>query len=1625
MKKEDMYRELLTHITDRLKDKHVLKQLGADEHRIEKLLRERHFRDSLKEMVTHEEVTCAEVLDAVKNIITEFSPEPEGGWLPFLFADGKNVLYPQNFPEVMEPQYLRGKIFYLETLRVCIEAERDFHGFVMTKHYALATFEECKGSPTRKEYENFLDFCRDTYLLEFMRIAAEVTPFNTGGHVAGVHNVAMHMARELKQCGLPVDLALMSGAAIGHDIGKFGCKDTESRRVPYLHYYYTDLLFKRFEMPTIGYIGANHSTWDLELENLSLESLLLIYADFRVKSTRENGKEIIHCYSLKDSFDVILGKLDNVDDAKRKRYVKVYSKLKDFEEFMVRQGAHPAMDKTVPEPQPETNTALLGGKELISVYKDVAIYHNINLMNILSHESSFTAILESARSERDWKHTRTYLNIIREYITYLSQRQKLLAISFLYELLMHKESDIRNEAAVIMGEIIVGYDTEYRKEIPEGMMAFLQVSSSVEQFRKYVKMILEPDHKLTEQHRMWLGYKLETLVGSILSNCKPSRRSEYLEVLLEEYLNTERDRFTAFIMVETAERMPMADVSLEKLDVLISFADYYSDTEDVELATTILLFANRLLDEEAFKNEKRVRDFAEHAAENIHNSQAVSIVFLKEIIRVKLGRKELRDIQLAKNTEKYINEAFMQNLKAATPWIAKLVNIHFLFYVTAAGRNTQPLHTTTHLVNLITGSECGDVRHLAGRTLVDMMDYLSLEQRNEVAMELLKGLELGESEYTKNIPKYLGGMLVKLRPEELEEVLDRLRELVITAPDATACVALDTVGYLIQNYNYYKQRYPDNTNHNARMHRLVGTLLRGMAHFHSMITQEACYVMGDFIFGQNVLPLKEKERIFHYMGKKALHIMHEEDEDSLSFLINTASMNHVYRFISEYLLECGDIVFMEGRGAAFFPGSFDPFSLSHKGIVDEIRKLGYTVYLAIDEFSWSKRTQAPLVRRKIAQMSCAEDTQVFMFPMEVPVNIANAANLAELRAMFPGKEVYIVVGSDVVINASAYKADPSENSIHTFSHIIFRRHGEEYDIEGKDILTGAHGISGEVVDLTLPLQLEDISSTRIRENIDLNRDISHLIDPMAQNYVYENNLYLREPQYKEVLAVRSIDCQVLDDDAVTDSIWRELEKTVLRNKTDTDLIRRNMHRNRLSLAVLRDNERGGVPIAMAAAGMIHTTDLMEEFNDLEMVMNIRNHAWGKMMVIKGIYGFRQENGYDYVQIVLTELLAHALAKDYTYCLYHGRPEMQERRKPVEEALTRQGFVRLSEKGAKDTVMAVDMHKPIVLNKNIESVIKEPLKSNPRVLGVIDEAHRRLQKALTKLEPGQLVLSFEAAVMYYKLVEKITQLNSVPEYVTYPRTLGRKMCVPFGKALRGNITPNTVTKALRTERVFNENMRGFSIEEFPGNAPITTQLQMIKSFDRDVIFVDDLLHKGYRINKITPLLKEAGLNIDKILTGIMTANGRDNIMSRGFEADCAYYIPNIRSWFVESTLYPFIGGDSVRTKGKKTAGLITSVNLIMPYVTPAFLASENVSAVYRLSMTCLENARNILKVLEEEYQKEFERNLTLDRLGEVIQVPTCPDKGRYMTYDVNVPASVYVENDIQQLGRLEYFTRMRT
>ncbi|MFA7662000.1 MAG: cytidyltransferase, partial [Anaerovoracaceae bacterium] len=307
--------------------------------------------------------------------------------------------------------------------------------------------------------------------------------------------------------------------------------------------------------------------------------------------------------------------------------------------------------------------------------------------------------------------------------------------------------------------------------------------------------------------------------------------------------------------------------------------------------------------------------------------------------------------------------------------------------------------------------------------------------------------------------------------------------------------------------------------------------------------------------------------------------------------------------------------------------------------------------------------------------------------------------------------------------------------------------------------------------------------------------------------------------------------------------------------------------------------------------------------------------------------------------------------------------------------------------------------------------------NERVLTVMDKAHRNLQMALTKLFPGNLVISFNAGVLHHKLVKMITVDNQVPAEPSPERRLGPYMCVPFGKILRVAAVPNTVTKTLHTDKVFEPDIQSFTIREYPNYSPLLHQVRTIKSFERSVILVDDLLHKGYRIRELDPLFKAENVNVRKLVVGILSGRGKDLMTIQKRKVDSAYFIPNLRAWFVESSIYPFIGGDSVARKGTENVSVIPSINLIEPYVAPAFLGQAEKETIYQFSLTCLENARDILTVLEEEYQVLYEKNLTLKRLGEVVISSRSPDQGDCLSYDLNLAPSVYVANDIEKLKRL--------
>lgn len=1555
-------------------------------------------------------ISCLDVVSAMMPLLTELHKRgaiddikadsyTPSDWIELTCDEILRLLFPNMPKGEVTRQVHPAALIICEVLHIVLTLGRKQRRMIPTFDIDMLRKSESDLYPAGDEYYRLLKSNRKNYVYEFHVLASQLKPFNTLGHVAGVHYVAMHMARQLAAKQVPVDLALISAAAATHDIGKFGCKDDEITRLPHLHYYYTDEFLLRMGFPAIAHIASNHSTWDLELENLSCENLLLIYADFRVKSTHdENGKEVINFYSLEESFEVILSKLENVDSAKRSRYERVYAKLHDFEEYMISIGVSPVLGVESESERGWKDAALLNAEQAKDRLKYLAVEHNINVMHRFESLNEFSDLLEEARSGGDWSNIHAYLNTLEEYYPYVSVVQKQLTISFLRELLINRGGDVRRQAAALIGKIIASYDEKYRKELPRGIRIPSGRINSVKLWDEHLQIVTEPDLKRTERQQRWIGYSLKSTLDALLENADESNRQQYLQQFIERLDPEGRNDAAIFILLDTVLEIKIDYLSAAHIRKILDFCEQVISKPVTEIQISVLRILHKIAAESGQKQmTETLRAKAERLVEfPIEEEHLVSVFYLRCKTREALGIEDelTEDYREKLKAHESINsEIFRDDLKADTPWVIKAVNIEVMLDELRGGRRREVFYIATHLANLLKVSERVTVRRRAGNRLLEIIDLLSRDQRQEIVIELTKGLEISDHQFSKYIPEYLGVLIMHMYPEELNELLYELKHLLESGNEKVTSVTLETLGVMLQNYSDYQDRFHEEDKvFFRRRDVIIGMLLSGMANYHEAVSREGFLVLGKMLFGSEQLSLQTKAEIFKVLHKKMLTLVEDRAGDTLRFFNNAASLNHIYRFISDYEFFFGELPLMETNKAAFFPGTFDPFSQGHKGIVTAIRDEGYEVYLALDEFSWSKNTQAREYRKKIMKMSCADEPGVYIFPDDQPINIANPEDIRKLKNLFEGKDVFIVVGSDVIANASSYHKDPEPDSIHSLNHVIFRRESlEQKAEEERSYEEGVKKITGKVVELTLPTHLEDISSTKIRDNIDNNRDVTSLIDPVAQSYIYDNALYMRQPMYKFILSAKSLNFSSMRDE------------------------------NGLRGCRITDASREDALIAEALVHNVESARLYNEFDDLQLASFVREHAAGRILVIHHIRADRSAIEEDVCQLIVTEVLSEALKDDYTYAVFHDgglQEESPKDQKYIIDVLLRQGFREIRIDGHATGCYGVDMRRPVTLIQNMNTVLKAPFNKNSRIQKALAKAHKRLQQSLVDMFPDTLILSYDSTVMHHKLIRMITEENGVPSEEKEKRVLGPYMCVPFGKILNGMAAPNTVTKTLHMEKSFSPNLENFRIREYPNYASIENQVKTIKSFHRPVILVDDILHKGYRMRRLDPILNENDVKVHKLLVGILSGSGRDLMSLQGRDIDSAYFIPNLNAWFVESTLYPFIGGDGVERHTGTIDDDFTSINMILPFMLPSFLARRcTKETIYNYSMVCLENARDIMKVLEEEYQKTFQKKLTLQRLPEAVNSPKLTDVGQCLDFDRAIAASEYIEDDIERLQRM--------
>jgi len=1594
----------------------------------------------LSEMLEAKDYTTQRLLRLMDPVLRTYVGRHKGSELPadiapLLLKFAVSCAFPHLLPEKIEKPWSRALTLFLEVARLLDSYMMSLgeDEWLQIHPLTLLADQEIDAMESPAEYKSFQAAFRQDYVYEMMKIHQDLTGFNNLDHVCGVHHLAVFIAKQMATAGVEIDLGRVSGAAAGHDIGKYGCQGSELKRLPYLHYYYTDVWFRKHKITYIGHVALNHSTWDLELENLPVESLVLIYADFRVKNKESrNYNSAMHIYPLDESFAVILSKLDNVDADKEKRYRRVYAKLRDFEDYLLGLGINTDLEATTAAgtwPGERNDYALMQGPEVVRHLKFRSIGNNVHLMHHLRDLSSLNTIIDVARSEIDPRNLREYLRIFADYSTYLSQSQKRAMLAFLYELLTVPEDDIRTQAARGIGRLIARYDEDYRKEIPEDAKLPEVEDNGLALFVQYLDQFVQPDHKIIPTHRAWIGGALGPMLESLFKNAQADAR-RYMQVLLSRYQKARKDKNdeVEVWLARAARFIPLNHcLSPEPVyDYLVGlFRRKDPKVRIAAMETCVALL--RVYGDDQLLVGKLVQGMARLVAAPRMASES----YLRNALAQKLP--------LAEEYQKHCQEVwdsfrqkhsyiFLSNLKASTDWVIKETQIEILLELAVYYRETDGLYTAMHFCNLLKVSGEEGVRTRAGKALLAVVPGLSSSQRNDVVIELMRALESDNYQFSEYIPTYLGRLLLELAPEELDEIVGEIVLKVRSANSRTAALLLATTGEAVAHYTSYRRRFHESErDFTDRLVRMLGILLNGLGNYDTQVKIVAFAVIGADIIASSVLDWAEKRKIFHMIAKKLLTLIEVKSNNSLTNLANAAAFNHIYRFISDYEFQYGSINLEVNQKIAFFPGTFDPFSLSHKQIATAIRDMGYEVYLQIDEFSWSKRTLPNGVRRNIINASIADELNVYIYPEDFPVNIANPIDLAMLRQNFPQGTVSFAAGADVIINASAYHvAGNDANLIATFPHIVFDRSEKDTSPEYLEQYSAAcQRITGGVTALKMPRRYVDISSTQIRDYVDENRDISNLVDPLAQKYIYENGYYRREPANKEIVPYSTMQLQIVSE--LTPSIIEEVAALYHhQGKRIVEIINHLATKPLSGMVFYRDKSENGRIRGFAFFHWVRSTAIFNETKDANVSDYIRSHAVGRIISIDALYGEKGASQHKWLQAVLTETLAHVAANDFDYAFFHDR-FLEYVDPAVEKILRLSGFIQVNASDQNNPFnfgegdnpfFVVNMNLPCTLNLDVETVIKEPFRSMPEVTAACQLAREKLQKSLVELYPGSLLLSVDVGILKRALTDKICQVNQVPPINQEPRQLGAAMCVPFGNILRRFVVPNTVTKTLHSEKLFRPDMRGFTIGPYPHYLSLLNQVRNIRSFNRPVILVDDLLHKGYRMQVLDPLFKQEGVFVQKVMVGLLSGRGKEMMDAQDREVDSVYFIPKLKNWFNEQLLYPFIGGDTIWRGEYPRHNLLPSINTILPYTSPTFIRGTGDRAIYNFSMTCFESSLLIMQALEQAYQESQGRNLTLARMSEVLYSPRILDQGLNMHFDFNRGASSFIENDIEFLQRME-------
>ncbi|MDR3672285.1 MAG: adenylyltransferase/cytidyltransferase family protein [Holophaga sp.] len=1540
----------------------------------------------------------------------DLAGEPSGAlepWQQAMQEEARRRLYPRRFGPPPEAAARVAERFF-PLAQAVLPRLADPDSIAARLPFQPLAEDERAPWPSGEEYRRLLGHLDDEGFLVTLAMAQHWQGLTIQDHVLGVTGLALWLGRQLARA-IPVDLPLLHGGAIGHDVGKFGCVGLEARRTPRLHYYYTHQYYADRGLGGLGHIATNHSCWDLERIRLPIETQILIYCDFRVKEVMDGqGRRRMAVISLKDAFAAILDKLENVDQEKFLRYRAVYGRLRDMEAYALTLGVALEPPGFPPSRRPRPYlpegldiVALMAGRQrpdaavlatgaqVPGTARLLATAHSLGVMARLRDLPSLRRLLEEIRSFRGWRELRTYLGILGDYAPALSEEQRALVLGFYRELLGHADDDIRYQAACRMADLLALGDVEWRKDLPEGVVVegpswVLPQVAAVLDLLDLAPGEAAEDMSPQEQ----ILYSVPIFLRRFFSQASPRLVAEALPMVVARLRQRAGDRrpLAALYTCESFELLAGAldAPGREALPKLVMGWAFH-DVSNVRLMAwrVLHLLAQHGQREPGLAQE--VGGCVDALAGHARASATVAELFLLERCARLTGREALaeRCRDLRETGRAPIREVMLRNLKTRTGWVEKKVACDYLLFLVSSlkgGESAVAAEVAFHFANLLKVSRVEGTRFNAGRCLLGLLPALSDPQRNDLAIELVRSLQLDGEGVTRYIPRFLGPLLASLPLQELDELLDDMAQDARRGAEGLQRLLVQAAAWLIIALPAEGM---------GRLERIAGFLLGSLADSRLPVAHEGYANLALLLEWLRPGPDPRLPALLALATKKILTLVTHLPSDRGRFFLVAQVLSSL-----DKALAAAPVTFPRAPRVGFLPGTFDPFTSAHGEMVRRALAHCDEVYVQVDDFSWRKHAQPRFLRDELAWMALSVIPGGYLFPFNPPVNIARPGSLERLRQRLGRRQLNLIIGSDVLEGASAYR-DPA-SSIWKIPHLVTTR--EEQASRRWESRLGQFQAGVQV--FQVPSRMKGVSSTSLREAFDRRGELELFCDPLIARILRERRLYVNYPARKEEVFASQWELRCHREGGGLPPALEPL------SRLDATRAMARWTGRRPRTAVLSSRDSGEELAALtwlegAAAA------LPVALEDESLAELAGGRLLGAGALVEAVGASREDQSLVHLDQLLARIIGQWSGEGLLFALF-GVPEAGGER--LWEMLRNHGAGWLGGPASPCRGLrwaGIELTHPLVMVHDLEQLLQPPYFRMAPVEGAFVRLRRALASFFAERLPG-------SGLLHIHEKETKRQLAAWAQ----ERLDGRSgwVVLGLGRQFSRDIVGNSPTLALDLERYLTRQGYEAGIAPAYGSPGLELQLTTARELGRDALLLVPFLDSAEPVLMVMAACRKVRIRLREVLVGATSASVHAALQLSGVPHRIGLVVPHWRGVVRESAVVPFVGGWSIQEPRVPGHSLTPSINDCLPYHDPHPLGLDPAGAL-DFSRLALEQAILLFQVLEEAFRASEGRLLTLDDLPAMVRTPRCPPfpKGFVMPRD-RAPSEL-LNQDLEALARL--------